>query len=285
MVMVSDNLRKMNLFYPQWQGGGPDLSTYYGALELKRLYLGNHSLAEVAVSKEDVVEVKNNIYGYDEILRQMTAARRLIEAENPESILTVGGGCDAGILPLSYLNEILGGRLTVIWFDAHGDLNLPQTSPSGYFYGMPARALLGEGEPEILKLLFRVLKPEQLIMAGIRDLDDEERKFISESQITVFGVSNLELSADGLLKSVRARGNNNIYIHLDLDVLDPGQFPYVPLPAPGGLKLSTVGKLLTSLNENFVLAGLGIFEYSPSGDKKLPLLEQAFEIGLNMHNY
>jgi arginase len=271
----------MNLFYPQWQGGGPDLSTYYGAHELKRLYLESASITGVTVSTEDVIEVKRNIYGYEEILRQMTAARRLIDAENPERIFTVGGGCDAGILPLSYLNKTLDGRLTVIWLDAHGDLNLPQTSPSGYFYGMPARTLLGEGEPEILKLLYGALRPEQMIMAGLRDLDAEEIEFIKKKQITLFEVSGLELGLESLLKSVSDRVNNYIYIHLDLDVLDPGQFPHVALPSPGGLKRSTLERLITSLNDQFYLAGLGIFEYSPSWGKRLPLLEQIFRIGLN----
>ncbi len=67
---------------------------------------------------------------------------------------------------------------------------------------------------------------------------------------------------------VKSKGNKNIYVHIDLDVLDPTEFPYVPLPAAGGLKNNTLLELLKRLREEFKIVGLGLLEYSPSREKK-----------------
>lgn len=273
---------KLNLLYPQWQGGGPDKSTYHGAHELSQFYCKGVLFSEVDVSTADNSVVKNDIYCYNQILTQMKAARRIIEAAKPSRIFTIGGGCDSGILPISYLNRMLGDRLTLVWFDAHGDLNTPESSPSGHFYGMPVRTLLGDGERGILELLYSELEPDQIVLGGLRDLDPAEVEFIETHQLSVCRVEDLENDPALLLETVKGKGNKHVYIHLDLDVLEPDEFPYLPLPVPGGLSESTLLCLIESLSNAFVLSGLGIFEYSSSGKADLNILKLLCDMGIEL---
>lgn len=275
-------MQHLNIFFPQWQGGGPDISTYVGGLELKKNYFKEAMLLEVEVSTGDIGKVENNIVGYEEIFRQLTQSKALIMQEKPETIFTIGGGCDADIASIAYLNEKMKSDMTVLWFDAHGDINTPESSESKYFYGMPLRTLLGEGDEEIVKLVYSKLLPSQLIMLGIRDLDEAEREYIAEQNISVIEVKDIEQNIESVIKGVKAKGHQNIYVHIDLDVLDPTEFPHVPVPEPEGLKNNTFNELLKTLDKEFKIVGLGLFEYKPSGKQTIKLLEDIIQIGTDL---
>lgn len=274
--------RHLNLLFPQWQGGGQDTSTYHGGCALRDNYLIGVPLAEVEVSTTALSEERQGIIGYQDIYRQLARSRELIDQSQPETIFTIGGGCDADILPVAYLNRKLRGDLTVIWLDAHGDLNTPATSLSKLFYGMPIQVLLGNGDPEIVRLTGSKLRSSQLALLGNRNLDLAERDFINEQQIRVFDVDEIELDVAAVAAQIKAKGHQNIYIHIDLDVLDPAEFPYVPVPAPGGLKTDTLRRLLQTLQHQARIAGLGVFEYYPAGPQKIALLQEIFGLGLHL---
>src|ERR1044072_6028940 len=87
--------------------------------------------------------------------------------------------------PIAWQAAQPGGELGVLYLDAHGDLNTPASSPSGRFHGMILRAALGEGAPALMALHPRALAPEQIVMAGVRDLDPAEREFLAASSIQV----------------------------------------------------------------------------------------------------
>lgn len=272
----------LNILIPQWQGGGQDLSTYHGGYELKDNYLQGFALAEIEVSVDNVSEVKNNILGYDEIFKQLVYAKLQITKENPETVFTIGGGCDSDVASISHLNEIAKGDMTLLYFDAHGDLNTPESSESKYFYGMPLRTLLGDGDEKFVDSLFSTLSPSQVIMLGIRDLDQAELDYIKEQNISVLAVETIEQDIENVIRMVKEKNHKNIYIHIDLDVLDPEEFPYVPVPAPGGLKSNTLIKLLKRLQEEFNIIGFGLLEYSPSGDKDNIVIQNIIDIGCNL---
>lgn len=274
--------KHLNLFFPQWQGGGQDKSTYDGALELKKLYLKETKFLEVEVSTEDVSTSINNIVGYAEIFKQLVQSKTLITQEQPETICTVGGGCDADIASISFLNNKTKGNMAVLWFDAHGDIHTPESSASKYFYGMPLRALLGDGEKAIVELAYPKLLPSQLIMLGIRDLDEAEKRYIAEQNICVFTVKDIEQGIDSVIKAVKTKGYDNIYVHIDLDVLDSDEFPHVPVPAPVGLKINTFKELLKKLDKEFKIVGMGLFEYQPSEVQAIGLLEDIVKMGINL---
>lgn len=274
--------RHLNLFFPQWQGGGQDKSTYDGAFELKRLYFNDTKFSEVEVSAENISKSSHIILGYTEIFKQLGRSKELISQEQPETIFTVGGGCDADVAPITYLNNKTQGDMTVLWFDAHGDLNTPESSASKCFYGMPLRALLGEGDEAIVKLAYPYLLPSQLIMIGIRDLDEAEKEYITGQGISVLEVEDIEQGTDSVIKAVKTKGHQNIYIHIDLDVLDFEEFPHVPVPSPAGVKINTFERLLKKLDQEFKIIGLGLFEYQPTEGQTIELLEDIIKMGVNL---
>ena len=265
--------RHLHLLFPQWQGGGPDVSTFDGAMEFRGLYLSAVAVAEVEVDTQAVTETENRIFGYQTILRQLQATHDLLVREAPDTLFTLGGGCDADVPSIAYLNRKLAGDLTVLWIDSHGDLNTPQSSPSTFFYGMPLRALLGDGDSRIVQQLPSTLLPRQVILPGVRDLDSEEKAYIQAHGIATVSVQDMEHGSEALLREVRRLGSRNLYIHIDLDVLEPAQFPYVPLPVPGGLRMDTLQTLLRLLHAEFHVAGIGLMEYQPTGGRRFALFE------------
>jgi arginase len=275
--------KHINLIYPQWQGGGNDLSTYYGAKEFQNLYLDNIPAAEAAVSTDRAAHIVNGIFGYDDIVSQMRRVQDMIKRESPDTIFTVGGGCDTSIPAVSYLNHKLNGDMTVLWFDSHGDLNTPQSSLSKNFHGMPLRVLLGDGDRDIAEMLPSKLAPAQAVLLGVRDLDADEQLYIKKYSINTLSVSDMELRPEIVTEVVCGKGSTNLYIHIDLDVLEPDQFPHVPLPVLDGLNVNTLQRLLQALNAEFNIAGLSLVEYKPTGRKRFKLLENITGIGTNLY--
>lgn len=274
--------KHLNLVFPQWQGGGKDRSPYYGAKEFCELYLNPALVTEIAVDMEEAPDTIHHIFGYQPIIRQLQRAHDFLNQEAPDTLFTLGGSCDANIPPVAYLNRKFAGDMTVLWFDSHGDLNTPLSSPSKHFFGMPLRTLLGDGDDWIVGNLPSTLMSGQVVLMGARDLDPEEKSYIDRCAIPVLTVSDIEQSVEGVLDAVRLKGSRNLYIHIDLDVLEPAQFPYVPVPVPGGLAMDTLQTLLGMLNTEFNLVGLGVMEYKPTGKTRYRLFEEICKIGTGL---
>lgn len=248
------------LLFPQWQGSGTKKDLYYGAMKIKERYLSDRDYREVDVSLcEDIVE-KNSILGYDIILEQLQNAVRVLLEKDYQRIFTIGGDCAVELSPVSYLNKKYNGDMAVIWFDAHGDLNTPSSSPSKKFHGMPLRTLLGKGDEQIIRQCFSKLATEQIILAGYRELDFPEQQYIDKNNISLVGAESI-ISSDMLIDIVKAKGYKNVYIHLDLDVLDPGCFPAVMCPTCNGLLVDSLTKALQKLDGQFNVVGFSIVEY------------------------
>ena len=280
MVKESMMMKKhVNIFFPQWQGGKNKL-TYEGAVEIKKNYLSKKPFVDVEVTLEDNDPIENDIIGYQSIVKQLEQCKNLIIEEKPTTIFTVGGGCDIVIAPISYLNSKTNGDLTVLWFDAHGDLNTPETSMSKAFHGMPLRVLLGEGNKKILDHAFSRLRPSQIVLLGTRDLDDAETQYIEEKNIHLVKVDDIESNENSVLDAIKSKGSENLYIHIDLDVIDPKEFSHVPLPVLGGLKIHTLSRLLKALDKEFTILGLSLTEYQRSGEQTIHILQEIIDMGI-----
>jgi arginase len=133
-----------------------------------------------------------------------------------------------------------GDSTGVVWFDAHGDFNTPETTPSGNVHGMAVAALLGRGrfaDDEWAQA--PGIDPENVAMVGLRSLDDAERDALLASDVTTFTMSDID--ARGLPEvaeaalAVATDGTDGVHVSLDMDVLDPDEAPGVGTPVRGGV--------------------------------------------------
>ena len=137
----------------------------------------------------------------------------------------------------------------VLWLDAHGDYNTPDTTGSGYLGGMCLAGACGVWDAG----LGDTVAPERVVLAGIRDLDPAERELLEGGPATVIGASTIET----LVAVKNALSSAPVFIHLDLDVIDPEQFP-AAVPAPGGLRPDRLLDLLESVLEDCELVGVEV---------------------------
>lgn len=159
----------------------------------------------------------------------------------------VGGDCLTAIGTMGGLDGAASG---VVWIDAHGDFNTPETTPSGYLGGMPLAALAGHCLPtlaEAAKLTAPV--PEaRIALLGARDLDPPERAALEASQVTVLTSEQVRGGGDELRGALaRLGGQGQVYLHIDVDVLDQTVMPGVVYPTAGGLSLSELEGLLRAV--------------------------------------
>jgi arginase len=158
----------------------------------------------------------------------------------------------------------------VLWLDAHGDYNTPDTSGSGYLGGMCLAAATGEWESGLAD----PVPAERVVLAGVRDLDGGERELLERSAATVIGSSVVET----LVAAKNALDGAPVFVHLDLDVMDPEQFP-AAVPAPGGLHPDKLYDLLDSVLEDSELVGLEVTAIELPEDEE----ERAVAIETAMH--
>ncbi|MGA5764927.1 arginase family protein [Nonomuraea bangladeshensis] len=183
-------------------------------------------------------------------------------------VVAVGGDCGVELEPVSAARRRYGDRLVVVWFDAHGDLNTPESSLSGAYHGMVLRALTGEGPQGLVAE--EPLDPRRIVLAGVRDLDPPEAAFVTHAGIRWVTMAETE-TAEALLAAIEAAGGPDaaVYVHIDLDVLDPEVFRSVGCPTPGGMHPERLLSLVTAIGGRFEVAGLGLMEYEAgdSGDE------------------
>jgi arginase len=146
----------------------------------------------------------------------------------------------------------------ILWLDGHGDYNTPETSGSGYLGGMCLAAATGEWDAG----LGDAVRPERVVLAGVRDLDPGERELLERSAATVIGASPVET----LVAAKNALEGDPVFIHLDLDVIDPEHFP-AAVPAPGGLHPDKLYDLMDSVLEDSELVGIEITNFDAPDDE------------------
>lgn len=252
----------MILFFPQWQGAGPDNRIDKPArmlMDSLRPSLPARSVTEIALEPANTLVREGGIWGRGVILRQLTGASDRLAEIAPQRVFTIGGDCGIEVVPVASLNNLYDD-FALIWLDGHADLNTPETSPSGTFHGMPLRVLMGEGDPEFTALVPKPLTPQQVLMIGVRDLDPAERDYIEQHDIVNLPVGTPEIAGQ-IVAELRRRGVRHVYIHFDLDALDPAAAPVMHYPAANGFTLETALEIIEALAASFNVAGMSITEY------------------------
>jgi arginase len=175
------------------------------------------------------------------------------------------------------------GLGAVLWLDAHGDLNTPETSPSGNVHGMPLAAALGRAGEEFASEVWPLpaLDPERVMLVGVRSLDEGERSYIREAGLGVYTMT--ELDRRGVEAAVRealerVRGAPFVHVSLDMDVVDPEVAPGVGTPVRGGLSYREAHLALELVAESGLMTSLEIVEVNPILDRENATGELAVEL-------
>ncbi len=171
----------------------------------------------------------------------------------------------------------------VIWVDAHGDFNVPATSPTGNIHGMPVAALVGDGAPELVQVGFAgpKISPTQIVQIGIRDLDDPERQRLVKSGISVYTMRHLDemgMAAVARRTLEKLRHVRRLHVSLDMDSLDPDEAPGVGTPVPGGLTYREAHLLMEILGDSGRVHSVDVVEINPILDNRNRTAELAVEL-------
>lgn len=240
------------LCVPQWQGSASSAAP--------RLAAGARRTAELVPADARVMvpvpdsggEIDSGVRALDALLENLRLTREALAAID-DVVVTTGGDCGVDLAPVAAARARYGEQLTVLWFDAHPDLYVPQTLPSGAFHGMVLRTLLGDGPAPLVP--DQPLAPEQVILAGVRTGDPSEFEYMEKIGLRCHGVEDLESAFDGL--------TGPVYVHIDLDVLDPAEFGSTCYPVPGGVAPQRLMDLVSQLDN---VVGAAITEHAPAGD-------------------
>jgi arginase len=183
-----------------------------------------------------------------------------LAAALPERPLVLGGCC------CSHVGAVEGlatrhDRLAVVWFDAHGDLNTPESSPSGNLWGMPLRMLV-DGD---------IVTPADVALVGARNLDPPEEEFIAAHGVHT-GETGIERALDGA---------DAVYVAFDTDVLDPDDDVVSFMPEPGGLTAVEAAAILARVAAERPLAGAGLTGLAPAPGNTESLTRLTTALGLS----
>lgn len=202
-------------------------------------------------------------------------------APTPEIPIFLGG--DHSIAIGTVAGTASAGPLGLIWIDAHGDFNTPETSPSGNIHGMPLATLLGDGCEDLVNLGHPgpKLKPQEVAMIGVRDLDPQERERLAVSGIHVYTMRDVdELGMATVARRALSHLNHlsRLHVSLDMDALDPSVAPGVGTPVPGGLSYREAHLLMEILAESRRVASIDVVEINPILDDRNRTAEVAVKL-------
>ncbi len=159
-------------------------------------------------------------------------------------------------------------RVGVVWVDAHGDANTPETSPSGNVHGMPVATLLGAGTPDLVNVgrPGAKLQGEDLVMIGIRDLDPGEKEWLKSSGVKIYTMRDIDERGMGTIAREALNWlHDRSYLHLsfDMDSLDPNEAPGVGTPCPGGLSYREAQLLMEIIADSGKVRSADVVEINP----------------------
>jgi arginase len=185
-----------------------------------------------------------------------------------------------------WIRRINGKPLGLIWVDAHGDMNTPETTTSGNVHGMPLAALLGR-EPLELASIGTVpsVLPQHTVLVGIRNLDENEKGQIRAAGVHVFTMKDIDRQGIATVAEraieLASAGTGGIHVSFDLDVSDPSIAPGVGTPVRGGLDYRESHMIMELVADSNQLIALDLVEVNPTLDNRNATAEFAAELALS----
>lgn len=249
------------LVIPQWQGSSSSraLRLIDGAEAISG-DLPQSSTRSVSVPLEAGDDLGSGVSRCSSLQLTYQLAREAL-AQRTDWVLTVGGDCSAELAPIAHVVERWGDDVAILWFDAHADLNNPASSATGAFTGMILRALTGDSCAQLTPTT--LLKPSRIVLAGTRSIDDAEADFLTTESIQLLSVETLG-NAAAVAAAVGATGATKVYIHVDLDVLDPGEISGINDPVPFGVSAEVLIAAIKAVKKIHHLVGAGVTSFAPS---------------------
>lgn len=246
----------------QWQGAGER----YDLLTSLDSFLSESQLRHTEIyTNLRRSETRKGINHFASIKENLVHQLKTYTDVSPERALTLACECSGDIAPISYFISKYPADIVVLWIDAHADINTPESSPSGNFHGMPLRVLLGDGPIEITRQVHGMLTPERLGLVGVRDLDPPEQVFITENGIRHWP----ELDTTATREVLDFISGKKVYIHLDLDVLDPESASLALYKTPGGISVEALMNLIEDIRNAAIIVGTCIVEYNDPEKKEM----------------
>jgi len=247
------------LVVPQWQGSPAARAMHLiDGAEAIAGDLPRSATVRLEVPVEAGESLDTGIRRFSALARVREAIADALAADPAAPAIVIGGDCGVAVPAIAHV-AMHHEAVAVVWFDAHGDLNSPATSPSGAFAGMALRAVFEE-----LALPGSGSVPaDRVVLAGARELEGAERELAETSGLAVIDVDALSDPAS-LVDAVAATGASAVYLHVDLDVLDPAEIAGIGLPVPFGLSLDELVAAIKAVRARLPLVGASISGFAPA---------------------
>ena len=272
------------------------------AIRIAELHQRIKSLGYQLIDHGDLfVPVRESIphFHYDEkylsIIKNLSieiADRTYKALENDRLPITIGGDHSLAIGSISGVSHFYKEKnqedIGVIWFDAHADMNTHESSESGNIHGMPLAALLGLGSEQLTDVSYigPKVKPENVVLVGIRDIDSEEQRICKSSGIRYYTMR--EIDERGMLAvateaiSKVSSNSSGIHVSFDLDGIDPLFAPGVSTPVNGGLNYREAHVAHELIAESKQLISMDFVELNPVNDMNHRSAELTVELILSL---
>jgi len=215
------------------------------------------------------------------------AARTANAVRHGTCPLVIGGDHSLSVGSVAGTATVLaerGERVGLIWFDAHADINTPDTTLTGNVHGMPVAHLLGLGDERLSRLasVTPAVRAEHLVYIGLRDLDEAEKHTIAQLGIRAFTMRDIDERGmrnvmDEAMQVV-THGTGGVHVSLDADFIDPREAPGVGTPVRGGVSLREAHLAMEIINDSRVMLAMDLVEINPILDRANATAELATDL-------
>lgn len=211
-----------------------------------------------SITVERAEPLYNEIYGTFDVIRQTRAAVRTT-LDAGRFPLVLAGNCHTAAGTVAALDRTLG----IVWFDAHADFHTPDSSPTGFIDGMALALVTGEGWAELRRSVegLRPVPEERVVLAGARDLEPTEEQRLAASAVVRADSTSLEQALEEL-----AGRTDTVYLHIDLDVLDPAEGKANDWAVEGGFTADELEAAVESIVDRFDVPAAALTAYDPRFD-------------------
>lgn len=256
---------------------GPSAIRYAGVVErLESLGYQVNDLGDIEIGRDRLTtDPLTGLRNLEAVVQASTKIADKVDKIMKEGSfpLVLGGDHSIAIGTLAGISKYFK-KLGVIWFDAHGDLNTPETSPSGNIHGMPLAVSFGLGETTLTQIggYCPKIQPENIVIIGARSLDEGEKRLIKEKGIKVYTMHEIDrLGIPKVIEETIAYfkdRTDGVHLSLDLDGLDPLYAPGVGTPVEGGLNYRESHLAMEMFFESEMITSAEFVEVNPILDER-----------------